>query len=518
MGILLSKPVVHYNFSDRTKAEIMDRQKPNKPLFSQHYLEHRIQECPEWQVDIAASFEALNQLYRSKKDLLPTLSEAQTEDVFIKPALEILGFSHIPQVTTRGKGRAERPDYALFTSETDRDHAYPLQNDEPAFYARVQAIAEAKYWERPLSKVSSNDQRDIYKNANPSFQISSYLTGTGVDWGILTNGREWRLYYRQASSTATEFYTVDLVELLEAGDLEQFKYFWLFFRQEALVKDSQGRNFLERVREGSTTYATRVGNELKALVFDRVFPALAGGFVADATRIGTPALPEQVYEATLSFLYKLLFLLYAEARNLLPIDRDYRDYSLSKMTQAVAQGIKQQKKLSQTSTGLYDRLLSLFQIVDRGDPGLEVPRYNGGLFHFDFSQPSDQVEYRANHFLSRLKLADSVLAPVLDQLARFEGQPIDYSFLGVRQLGSIYEGLLEYRVVIADGARRKYGGSTTSHGVRKGDLVNSPKGIGYVTGDTEKQLSVSEANWKRLGQIAASKVQLIRRSNGLIVA
>jgi hypothetical protein len=247
-----------------------DGQKPNKPLFSQHYLEHRIQECPEWQVDVRVGFEAFNTLYLSKKDLLPTLSEAQTEEVFIKPALDILGFSHIPQVTTRGKGRAERPDYALFTGEADRDAAYPLQNDEPAFYARVKAIAEAKYWERPLSKVTSNDQRDIYKNANPSFQISSYLTGTGVDWGILTNGREWRLYYRQASSTATEFYPVDLVELLESGDLEQFKYFWLFFRQAALVKDPQGRNFLERVREGSTTYAARVGNELKALVFDLV--------------------------------------------------------------------------------------------------------------------------------------------------------------------------------------------------------------------------------------------------------
>ncbi|MEY2983422.1 MAG: hypothetical protein RLZZ568_39, partial [Cyanobacteriota bacterium] len=44
------------------------------------------------------------------------------------------------------------------------------------------------------------------------------------------------------------------------------------------------------------------------------------------------------------------------------------------------------------------------------------------------------------------------------------------------------------------------------------------KGVGYVSGDTEKQVSVSEASWKRLGQIAASKVQLIRRSNGLIVA
>lgn len=265
---------------------MVEQQKPNKPLFSKHYLEHRIQECPEWEVNVTEGFEALTKLYQSKQNLLPTLSEAQTEEVFIKPALDILGFSYIPQVITRGKGRAERPDYALFNQETDRDAAYPLQTHETAFYGRVIAIAEAKYWERPLSKVSNNDKRDIYKNTNPSFQISSYLTGTGVDWGILTNGREWRLYYRQASSTATEFYQVDLVELLEAKNLEQFKYFWLFFRQEAFVKDPQGRNFLERVREGSTTYATRVGNELKALVFDRVFPNLAGGFVADATRRG----------------------------------------------------------------------------------------------------------------------------------------------------------------------------------------------------------------------------------------
>jgi hypothetical protein len=73
-------------------------------------------------------------------------------------------------------------------------------------------------------------------------------------------------------------------------------------------------------------------------------------------------------------------------------------------------------------------------------------------------------------------------------------------------------------MVPAKGAvRRKYGGTVTRHGFRKGDLVNSPKGIGYVSGDTEKQISVSDANWKRLGRISAKKVQLIRRSNGLIV-
>jgi hypothetical protein len=76
---------------------------------------------------------------------------------------------------------------------------------------------------------------------------------------------------------------------------------------------------------------------------------------------------------------------------------------------------------------------------------------------------------------------------------------------------------LHLMVPASGGVRRKYGGTVTRHGFRKGDLVKSPKGIGYVSGDTEKQVSVSDANWKRLGQIASNKIQLIRRSNGLIV-
>jgi hypothetical protein len=76
---------------------------------------------------------------------------------------------------------------------------------------------------------------------------------------------------------------------------------------------------------------------------------------------------------------------------------------------------------------------------------------------------------------------------------------------------------LHLMVPAKGGVRRKYGGTTTRHSFRKGDLVNSPKGIGYVSGDTEKQVSVSDSNWKRLAQITANKVSLIRRSNGLIV-
>jgi RRXRR protein len=77
---------------------------------------------------------------------------------------------------------------------------------------------------------------------------------------------------------------------------------------------------------------------------------------------------------------------------------------------------------------------------------------------------------------------------------------------------------LHLMVPAKGGIRRKYGGTVTRHGVRKGDLVRSPKGIGYVSGDTDKQVSVSNSDWKRLGQISAKKVELIRRSTGLICA
>jgi hypothetical protein len=69
--------------------------------------------------------------------------------------------------------------------------------------------------------------------------------------------------------------------------------------------------------------------------------------------------------------------------------------------------------------------------------------------------------------------------------------------------------------------RRKYGGTTTRHGFRKGDFVEATQGkksfFGWVSGDTKKQVSVSDCNWKRLGQCTAKKVRLIQRNTGLIV-
>ncbi len=71
------------------------------------------------------------------------------------------------------------------------------------------------------------------------------------------------------------------------------------------------------------------------------------------------------------------------------------------------------------------------------------------------------------------------------------------------------------------GRRHKYGGTVTQHGYRKGDYVEAIKaGVtykGWVSGDTKTQVSVSDANWKRISQFSAKNVKLIQRSTGLVV-
>jgi hypothetical protein len=152
-----------------------------KPLFSDHYLTHRITETSEWNEEVRVYFDKLQSLYQQKRHILPNLNESQTENEWIKPILEELGFSYIVQTSLHKSGKISRPDYSLFLSETTKQEAYNLGRDETAFYSRVAVVADAKYYERPLSEKLKNETRDTFKNSNPSFQIVNYLDGTRVD-------------------------------------------------------------------------------------------------------------------------------------------------------------------------------------------------------------------------------------------------------------------------------------------------------------------------------------------------
>ena len=94
--------------------------------------------------------------------------------------------------------------------------------------------------------------------------------------------------FQRIPGTASEFYEVDLGLVSDFLDpdgsptseqLGDFKRWWLFFRRDAFLPDAHGRAFVQRVREGSATYAKRVSDKLKELVFDEVMPEIANGFI-----------------------------------------------------------------------------------------------------------------------------------------------------------------------------------------------------------------------------------------------
>src|SRR5206468_7846806 len=135
----------------------------------------------------------------------------------------------------------------------------------------------------------------------------------------------------------------------------------------------------------------------KDRIFLTIFPHLAQGFLVDRKqRLGQNKQPSEeeladIFEATLTLLYRLLFLLYAESRDLLPIrEAPYHAASLKKIKEEIAEkaGVAEaevaerlNKAYSAKDTTLYDRLGKLCQAMDKGDPILNVPTYNGGLFN-----------------------------------------------------------------------------------------------------------------------------------------
>ncbi|MCD6416145.1 MAG: N-6 DNA methylase, partial [Planctomycetes bacterium] len=444
----------------------------NRGLFSDHYLAIRLPKLTEWQSDYGPLRTRLSALLSEKADALPTLNEAQTEQQFIRPVLKELGWKHEVQITFRALGRDYRPDYALFFSDEllREARATVSSREEPCrqpYLEKVAALAEAKYWERPLEARRADDTRDRLsdRGRSPHFQIIDYLRDSGVRWGILTNGSAWRLYLAGAETAEILYYEADLKGILESGDPDDFKRFCLFFRKAAFEPDETGRCFLDRLREGSQQYAAQVEDSLKKRVFDSVAPAIAEGFLHNLReQSGIELGPDdretlnRIYGGTLLLLYRLFFLLYAEARDLIAVgdDAGYRAKSLGHLKEEVYRAVRDSVALGTTSTDWWDDLRNLFRIINQGDSGLSVPRYNGGLFAPDGLGDPDIKP--AAEFLEANAIADRYLAEALMLLTRHgevEGdytrpEFIDFRDLGVRHLGSVYEGLLEFKLNIAD--------------------------------------------------------------------
>lgn len=442
----------------------------NRALFSDYYLKERLPQHAEWQHQEEATART-----RAFRRLREQYSDHEHLKERVPQVLALLGFAAIS--ARAADSDALEPDYRLYDGSSARDEqTVPL------------ALCLAYPWGRSLD--GKDEQRDQERaEHNPSAVVVKLIDSGEAPWAIVTNGKIWRLYSATAHSRATNYYEIDLQDILSqppSFQAEAFPYFWLLFRAAAFTQakpqlpgvEYKG-SFLDHILDESRRYARTLEEALKQRVFEEVFPHFASGFINFARQHGhLPASWQQLpseerdgllapfFSGTLTFLYRLLFVLYAESRDLLPVreTQSYYTYSLERLKHEVAEqgGIivdeapaKIRRAYNETSTELYDRLQLLFRAIEQGDATLNVPVYNGGLFagHPDDADASPEAEVA--RFLAKYKVPDRQLALGIDRLSRDVDEKthdlafIDYKSLGVRQLGSIYEGLLEFKLRVA---------------------------------------------------------------------
>jgi hypothetical protein len=451
-------------------------------LFTRDFLLEGIRETESWR---ALDEQGLSSWRDKASSMLAGVAarknanEAETEADLVYPLLVSLGWSERdPQPSLSEKRRLDVPDALLYPDAAAKTRAAPL--DPAKRFQHGLCIVEAKRWGRVLDRETKAQKDD---EGTPSSQMLRYLrraddrTQGKLRWGILTNGRLWRLYFHAGTGTSENFLEVDLGMSLQVAGCEPdmvdkanvpkgfdedawrahvLRLFVVVFGRLAFLSDGQGESFHQLALRQGKRWEAKVAKTLSEKVFGEVFPTLADALAkADPLREEplTPTYLDEVRQGALILLYRLLFVLYAEDRNLLPDETGpYAEFCLTRVRFDVAERKEDGRPYPKGVITIWPRLMTIFSAIGEGNDDLGIPPYNGGLF-----------DRNAASILTRVQLPDATVGTIILALSHEpdtgDGRGlryINYRDLSVQQLGSVYERLLEYKLA-ADGPDVKVG-------------------------------------------------------------
>ena len=270
-----------------------------------------------------------------------------------------------------------------------------------------------------------------------------------LDYVVVAAGATLRLYPAKPGvgtgrrGRSETFVEVNLDLLLE----EASGYLWLLLSAPALINGGSVADILAR----SEDYAADLGSRLRERVYREVVPSLSRAAVS-AMAPESPTLDDlrEAYQVALRILYRLLFVAYAEDRDLLPLhtSRSYREHSLKRIAQRL--GEARRKGVEFGGDDFYwAEVAQIWKAINRGNAEWEVPAYNGTLFA---SEPavSELGARIAGLSLPDREFGRALAALLLDQTAEGTEGPVDFRSLGIREFGTIYEGLLESELSLAE--------------------------------------------------------------------
>ncbi|KAF4405714.1 DNA methyltransferase [Streptomyces lycii] len=294
--------------------------------------------------------------------------------------------------------------------------------------------------------------------ASPVDRMEELLRATTIPIGVVTDGRWWGIVSaREQTMVASGI--VDAQTWIEEPQTRN-AFIELLQRRRLIggkPEDRLTELFGESVaaaEEITEALGTQVRRAVELLVQALSEAAL------EAVRHGEtdplPAKRADVYEAAVTVMMRVVFLLFAEDRGLLPQSRLFAmGYGVSDELDALDTRAHEEGSEALDATHLtWHRLLATSQALYRGASfeDLRLPEYGGSLFdpdRFPF------LTARRDQGTLAITVSDRVMLEVLRavQIAQLKGQParrISFRDIDVEQIGYIYEGLLGYSCAEVD--------------------------------------------------------------------
>jgi hypothetical protein len=326
----------------------------------------------------------------------------------------------------------------------------------------------ASRWQLLVRVLGPGEDLDRAPSARGRLDLSSHsrmerlLRETGVPAGLIVNGRTLRLISapRGESSGWLDFRVADMVQT--AGRPISTALRLLLSERRLLALPRQQR--LAALLADSRRFQNEVSEKLAGQVLHALYELLRGFQAAhDASRreLLRDVLaedPDEVYRALLTVILRMVFLLYAEERDMLPQDETFlRYYSLAGLHERLREDAALYPDTMDQRYGAWAQLLCLFRIVHDGAvaPGMRLPPRHGALFDPDrypfLEGRRGGATRQAGQRIEPPLVPDGTVGRALEKLLVLDGERISYRALDVEQIGSVYETMMGFRLETATG-------------------------------------------------------------------
>ena len=284
--------------------------------------------------------------------------------------------------------------------------------------------------------------------ASPADRMVTLSRRTECPIGLVTNGERWMLVHAPSGSVAgyTSWYA-----RLWGQERETLRAFVSLLGIRRLTGPEE--DALPGLFERSLAHQGDVTDALGGQVAQAIEVLMRALDRADQDRNrellkGIP--PETIYEAGLTLMMRLVFVLSAEERGLLLLGDPTYDahYAISSLR---AQLAEEDAKVLEHRMSAWSRLLATFRAVFAGigHPDLHMPAMGGSLFdpdRFEFLEGRKRLTTWRTEPADPLPIDDRTVLLLLEAIQTFKGRTLSYRALDVEQIGHVYEGLLERTV------------------------------------------------------------------------